>query len=327
MKRLILLTLMSASSALAMTTANQKGKVEADFIAAITSGNIPAITAQLDKGMSPNLPFNLMGYRGYTPLSIALMKQVPAIEYRNNTVQMKGIRPNAANQYEVIKLLVTRGADQKALQDLLQFEIGQGNSQQALNIVNTGIADKDGRLLAAIKAQEAKESSVAKKIEWAAIRAKLEKTPGAQPATTLPVVVAQTEVQKELDLYRALLNADITAVKRAINAGASVKAFSSSPDKRGFFPLQYAYGKDARHKEVMELLLAQGADPVVLNRSILAEALEGDAAMVLWLLKHGAKDTDNVALDEITKLAGETSNAQKKANYLEIKTIIENFKK
>lgn len=254
MKRLLLALVLLAGYAYSLTP-----QEETDFIAAITSGNLPGIQAQLNRGFSPTYQFTLMGFRGYTPLSLSLLKDVPRFEYRNNTVQLKGVTPNAANQEQVYQLLASRVADKKELE----------------------IFSKE-----------------------------LEKLKAA----------------KEFDLYNALQRADLPAVKKAIVAGASLKAFEYLAGKHGFTPLQYAYGKDAQHKEIMGYLLSQGADSSVLDGSLLVEAVDGDVEMVHWLLAHGVRDKNNAALNEVTLLVQEAKDPAKKALFEQIKEILVNKK-
>lgn len=254
MKRLLFLLIVLVVSANALTQ-----QEETDFITTITSGNLADIRAKLDKGFSPNYQFTLMGFRGHTPLTIALMKDIPNYEYRNNAIQLKGMKPNAVNHIAVYELLASR----------------------------------------------AKPEEVQKL------------------ATELP----KLKESKELDLFNAIQRVDLTAVKKAVERGARLAPFAYLRGKVGFTPLQYAYGKDAKHKEIMEYLLSQGADASVLDGAILAEAVDGDIEMVRWLLAYGAKDKNNAALNEVTALAQEAKDDAKKVVYEQIKEVIRNSNK
>lgn len=245
MKRLLLLFIISAGFACALTP-----QEETELIAAITSGNLDHIRVKLDKGLSPHYAFTLMGFRGYTPLTLSLMKEVPNYEYRNNTIQLKGIKPNAANQIAVYELLASKSKPEQV------------------------------RALAE-ELQKAKE-------------------------------------RKELDLYNAIAAVDLAAVKKAVETGSQLQKFNYLKGKIGFTPLQYAYGKDEKHKQIMEYLISRGADASVLDGSILAEAVDADVEMVRWLLAHGARDRNGAALAELQALINETNDVAKKQSYQQI---------
>lgn len=250
MKRLLLL-LIIAGSVNALTP-----QEETDFIAAITGGNLDQIRAKLDKGFAPNYQFTLMGFRGYTPLTLSLMKDVPNYEYRNNTVQLKGTKPNAANHIAVYELLASKSKpeDVRALAQELQ----------------------------------------------------------------------NTKERKELELYNAIQNADLAAVKKAVESGSRLHKFNYLKGKVGFTPLQYAYGKDEKRKQIMEYLIQKGADISWLNEMILVEAVDADLDMVRWLLAHGARDQNNAARNEIQQLINETNDQAKKQIYQQIIELLKN---
>lgn len=245
MKRLLLLLIISVASACGLSP-----QEETDVIAAITSGNLDLIRAKLDRGLSPAHEFSLLGFRGYTPLTLSLMKEVPLYEYRNNTVQLKGTKPNAANHIAVYELLASKSKPEQV------------------------------RALAE-ELQKAKE-------------------------------------RKELDLYNAIAAVDLAAVKKAVETGSRLHHFTYLKGKIGLSPLQYAYGKDEKHKQIMEYLISRGADVSVLDGSILAEAVDADVEMVRWLLAHGARDRNGAALAELQALINETNDAAKKQSYQQI---------
>lgn len=330
MKRLLLLLILVSSYLCALTPAEQQ---EVDFISAITSGNIAAITAQLDKGKSANHQFALMGYRGYTPLTIALMEKVPVLEYPkdkfgNVTVQLRGQKPNAANQFQVIQLLVARGANKAELNLLAQDAIAKSDATKALNLVNAGASDK--KLLDTLNPQLAKETSAAKKIIWEQIRKKL----GAAvtvPATTLPVTVVSTAEQKERALFNALEKNDLAAVKAAIVAGASSKEFSHLPEFKNVpfadrQPIVWVRSSPNRWA-IIDYLLSTGVDRAALNGMLVAEVNEGDSDALKNLISRGAKDTDGKALAKLKEKEQEfLSQPQQLVKFAEIRRLLQNIK-
>lgn len=323
MKRLLLSLILVSGSVFALTPAEQQ---EVDFIAAITSGNIPAIRAQLDKGKSANHQFALMGYRGYTPLSIALMEKVPVYEYRKDTIQMKGQKPNAANQFQVIELLVSRGANKDELNILAKDAIAKGDTTKALNLVNAGASDK--KLLEAVNAQDAKETSEAKKIVWQAIKKKL----GAPVVVREPVPTrAVSAEKKERDLYDALAKSDLAGVKAAIAAGASAKEFSHLPEFKNVpfadrQPIVWVRSNPSRWA-IIDYLLSAGVNRTALNGMLIAEANEGDIDALKDLISRGAQDIDGKALAKAQEKEKEfSSDPQQLEKFTAIRNVLENMK-
>lgn len=337
MKRLLLFILIASGSLCALTPAEQQ---EIDFITAITNGNIAAVTAQLDSGKSANHHFSLMGFRGYTPLSIALMEKVPVYEYRNNTIQLKSVKPNAGNQFQVVQLLLSRGANRAELNILAQNAIVNGESIKALNLVNAGASDK--KILDALKVRLVQEQSESKKIIWEQIRSKLDdKTlPVSAPAivpvvapvmTPTPLSTAISAEQKERALYNALVKNDLEAVKAAIAEGASAKEFKYLPEFKGVpfadrQPIVWVRSNLNRWA-IIDYLLSTGLSPSLLNGMLVAEVNEGDIDALRNLISRGAKDVDGNAWAKLIEKEEEfISQPQQLKKYSEIRKILQSIK-
>ena len=345
MKRLLLFLLIASCSLGALTPAEQQ---EVNFIAAIASGNIPGITSFLNKGMSANHQFTLVGHRGYTPLSIALMEKIPVFEFRNNIPQLKSLMAPPANQFQVIQLLMSRGANKAELNLLAQDAIAKGDATKALNLINAGASDK--KLLDTLNPKLAKETSVAKKIIWEQIRKKL-----GGPAATLPVrpaapapvapapgvapaavpkpvpIAAFSAEQKERALYNALDKSDLAAVKAAIASGASSKEFSNLPEFKNVpfadrQPIVWVRSNPQRWA-IIDYLLSTGIDRSALNGMLVAEVNEGDIDALKNLISRGAKDPEGKALAKLKEKEEEfLSQPQKLIKYSEIKKLLQSIK-
>lgn len=228
MKRLLFILLfISASSLLALTP-----QQENDFINAITNGKISEIAAQLDKGASVNYAFTVPGFRGHTPVSIAAMETIPVYEIRNNVPQLVKQKPNTINRMEIVRYLVSRGADRTILNMNAKAAIDSGNDIMALFWVDAGATGQD--LINAAKAKLEKETQVAKKIVWPNVIAKLEKNTQAPAVAPVPSkqpvpvsVAAQKEKTVKEQLFDAINSGDKKAITKAIfEAGKRVKSGS-----------------------------------------------------------------------------------------------------
>ena len=170
MKRLLILSLLCASIASAMVT-DTRTKNELDFINAITKGDLIAVRNYLNSGFRVNEPFTITGYRGHTPLTIALMDKVPLLEVRNNTLQLKGVKDNSANKYAIAEFFIAQGAK---TEHLLSDAVAQKNAQKALFLVKNSKAVADPSLLAKVKGL-ANTESVSNKVIWEEVANHLEK--------------------------------------------------------------------------------------------------------------------------------------------------------
>jgi hypothetical protein len=109
---------------------------------------------------------------------------------------------------------------------------------------------------------------------------------GADPARGINPEPPTAKVP-DIHLVEAASDGNIEAVKQHLNAGTDVDANTDD----GFTPLNYAAANG--HKEIVELLIAEGADVNV--RSILGTPLdmaEGETADLLR--KHGGKTSEEL---------------------------------
>lgn len=171
MKRLLFILLVSSSYLLALTP-----QQETDFVKALASGNIDEIKAQLAKGATPNYQFTIPGYKGHTPISIVSMENIPLYELRNNMPQLKQHISNKIKRMEVLRFLISRGADRAILNMNAKAAIAAGDDIMALYWVDAGATGQD--LIKGAQAQLAKETHAGKKIVWSAIITKLENVTG-----------------------------------------------------------------------------------------------------------------------------------------------------
>jgi ankyrin repeat protein len=94
------------------------------------------------------------------------------------------------------------------------------------------------------------------------------------------------------DLFQAITNKDVNAVRAALDRGASVNALARNIVNIGnISPLSHAVSHDA--PEIVKLLLDRGADvnfkfPLGGGSCLSTAALHGNAAIVQLLLDHGA---------------------------------------
>lgn len=108
-------------------------KAEGNLADALKYGDISAVQAALDKGANPNKFNALVGYRGQSPI---------AFVWQNAPYNKK---------YELIELLIAKGADRSELDYLLAKPVAQADVEQVRWFLEHGAQDKDGTLLALAK--------------------------------------------------------------------------------------------------------------------------------------------------------------------------------
>src|SRR5437868_3398628 len=147
MKRLLLIVIVCANLASAMAT-SPRTQLELDFINAIAAGDIPKVRNFLNSGFRVNEPFTVTGFRGHTPLTVALMDKIPQYEIRNNTLQLKALKNSSPNRYKIAESLIAQNADKAQLNALLAEAVAQKNAVKALWLVKNSTASADKNLLA-----------------------------------------------------------------------------------------------------------------------------------------------------------------------------------
>lgn len=319
MKRLLLLLILGATIATGMVT-SPRAQLELDFINAIAAGDIPKVRNFLNTGFPVNEPFTVIGFRGHTPLTVALMDKIPLYEVRNNTLQLKSMRDNSAHKYKIAESLIAQKADKAQLNALLAEAVMQKNPIKALWLVKNSSATADNNLLATIRSLAA-NSSVADKIIWTEIQNRFEK-----PATQLPVVVVTTEEQKELNLFDALQKRDLEAVKKAIAAGASPKEFKhiawmKDLEERDRQPFAWV-PLDQNGYKILDYLLSVGVDKKVLNYLLFLDVHEANKAGLEWVLARISKVEPSI-IAHATQMEKDEKDIAKKARYTEIKKLLE----
>ena len=322
MKRLLILSLLCANMATAMVT-DTRTKNELDFINAITKGDLVAVRNYLNAGFRVNEPFTITGFRGHTPLTVALMDKIPQFEVRNNTLQLKGMKDNSANKYVIAESLIAQGASKEQLNALLAEAVAQKNAQKALWLVKNSKLAVDSQLLSTIR-RLANTESVANKILWTEVADRLEK-----PATQLPVAPVVSEEKKEEELFNALQKRDLAAVKKAIAMGASPKEFKhltwmkdltlQERQPFGWVPL------DSKGYEILDYLLSVGADKQALNDLLLLAVNDGNKAEVEWILARKGNNPKALPLAQ-AKENEFKSKPQELAKYKAIRELLEKQK-
>lgn len=321
MKRLLLVLILCANLASAMVT-NPRTAQELKFITAIANGDIAQVRNFLNMGFNVNQPFTITGFRGHTPLTVALMDKIPQYVVRNNTLQLTGLKDNTSgSKYKIAESLIAQKADKVQLNALLADAVANKNSIKTLWLVKNSTATADKDLLEKIKSLAA-SSSVADKIVWTEVVNRFEKA----PATKLPVTVITSDEQKELNLFDALQKKDLEAVKRAIAAGASPKEFKhiawmkelNAKDRQPFMWVPFDQGG----YKIMDYLLSAGADKSVLNDLLFIEVHEANKQGVEWVLARITK-VDPSLIAHVAQMEKEELDAAKKARYAEIKKLLE----
>lgn len=341
MKRLLsVLILLNGSSLLAMQKRPLKSHVtvtksppikedtqtkkELAIIDAIARGDVMAVRKELDAGLNVNKPFTITGFRGHTPLSVALMDKIPVYVVRNNTLQLVQVKDNSPNKYKIAESLIAQGADNKQLNELFAGAVANKNAVKALWIAKHSKLRPDNNVIETIK-RLTESASPADKILWAEVHNRLQK-----PTEQLPVRVVTSEEQKELDLFNALQKRDLEAVKRAIAAGASPKEFKhiswlkdlSAKDRRPFGWVAL----DEKGYKILEYLLTTGIDKHEELTDLLFIAVhEGNKPEVEWVLARIDTVEPRIIAHAIER-ADEEKEPAKKAVYDQIKKLLETKK-
>lgn len=179
-KLLVILILSNAYSLHAMTPSDPQGKEEADFIAAIAKGDIPAVGMQLAKGRNLNQPFRLQGFQNTTPLQLVLRDHIPTFDYPSGKPELKSVTPNSAKKYEIAELFLSRGANKTDLDNLLQLAVASGNAKTALWLLHKGVIDRTGNLLRLAQDHEKNERKQEIKAEWTQVVRRLKESADKQ---------------------------------------------------------------------------------------------------------------------------------------------------
>lgn len=173
-KLLVFAFILNAYTIYAMTPADPQGKEEADFIEAITKGDMAAISMQLAKGRDIKQPFRLQGFENITPLQLVLKDHIPTFDYKSGKPQLKSVVPSSSKKYAIADLFLMRGANKADLENLLQLAVASGNHKTALWILHKGVIDKTGNLLQRAQEFEKSERKPEVKAEWAQVVRRLQ---------------------------------------------------------------------------------------------------------------------------------------------------------
>lgn len=322
MKRLLIVLLFSASIASAMVA--DRSKQELNFIHAIANGDIVAVRNFLNAGFKVNEPFTVQGFRGHTPLTVALMDKIPHYVVRNNTLQLTGLKDNSANKYKIAESLIAQKADKAQLNALLADAVATKNAFKTLWLLKNSTATGDKKILETIKSL-AHTASPTDKILWTQAQTQLEKTTAPQ----LPVIPVVSDEQKELNLFEAIQKKDLNAVRQAIAAGASPKEFKyiawmkelEPKDRQPFVWVPM----DQEGYKIMDYLLSAGADKGVLNYLLFLDVHEANNQGVEWVLARISK-VEPAIIAHVIQMEKEEKDAAKKARYQEIRKLLETKK-
>lgn len=179
-KLLVILLVLNGCSIYAMTPSDPQGKEEAEFIAAIAKGDIPAVSIQLAKGRKITEPFRLQGFENTTPLTLVLRDHIPVFDYASGKPQLKSVTPNSAQKYAIADLFLARGANKADLDNLLQIAVASGNAKTALWILHKGVIDRTGNLLKLAQDHERNEKKQEIKAEWTQVVRRLQEAADKQ---------------------------------------------------------------------------------------------------------------------------------------------------
>lgn len=296
-------------------------KKELAIIDAIAKGDVMAVRKELDAGLNVSKPFTIIGFRGHTPLSVALMDKIPVYVVRNNTLQLAQLKDNSLNKYKIAESLIAQGADAAQLNAAFAGAVANKNAVKALWLAKHSKVKPNSKVIETIQKLAASESP-ANKILWNEIYNRIEK-----PVTQLPVTVVTSEEQKELDLFNALQKRDLEAVKRAITAGASPKEFKhiswlkdlSAKDRR---PFGWVVLDDKGYK-ILDYLLTTGIDKHEVFTDLLFIAVhEGNKPEVEWVLARIDKVEPRI-IAHAAQRENEEKEPTKKAVYSQIKKLLE----
>lgn len=118
---------------------------------------------------------------------------------------------------------------------------------------------------------------------------------------------------------------NLAKVKAAIEAGAPVNEIEYLLGYKGVSPLIRAYGDNKL--EIAEYLISKGADTSSFNRFLGGEAVGGNLERVEWLLKHGAKDSNDAVLKEVKDYEKDEFIPELKVKYEKIIRLLEQAKR
>ncbi|CAN5151530.1 hypothetical protein BH09DEP1_BH09DEP1_4140 [soil metagenome] len=141
MKRILFVILLLATLTQAMeqvpfvTTGMPEGRKQAELINALDKGDKAQIDKLLDAG-TVNKPFGLFGYRGHTPLTVALVGQFGA--YRPG---------QSSNREATARYLISKGADPAPLNPYLQIAAKHGEAEKVKFLLSFGAQDINDKSL------------------------------------------------------------------------------------------------------------------------------------------------------------------------------------